>query len=168
MQYDVRDEHVRQPVAVVARVEQGHVENNYGSAALLREQPPLLQNLIVIAPESVDALDDDHVFWSERSKETLVFGTCKVFAARFVHEHVIPIDAELCKRVELPVEVLVARGYTRIAVYAAHMIAFLLGYLCPRKAISCNIWLFFIPLHLHLVPAPMLHWRIPRTLELAA
>ena len=79
LQHYVRDDYACE-VAALARVEQRHVEDDYFRLFLLREQPPLLEYLSVVAPEAVYAFDDEGVAAAELVYEALVASAVEVFA----------------------------------------------------------------------------------------
>lgn len=71
LEHEVGNERVDQ-VTGLTGIEQQHVENSNISADLFGELASLFLNLAVVAPQSVDGIDDDHVALSQSLEEPFI------------------------------------------------------------------------------------------------
>ena len=116
LQNNVRDHHTGQVLALLC-VEQRHIQNDDVHLLLLRQEPPLLQNFIVIAPKPVDALDHDGISGFELSQEPLIPRPLEVLAGLLIHVDVAGRYAILHHSDFLPVLVLIAGRYPDIRIF---------------------------------------------------
>ena len=93
---------------------------SYFRLFFLREQPPLLEYLGVVASEAVYAFDDEGVAAAELVDEALVASAFEVFAGLAVEVDVFLGDAVFDHRGALAFFVLVSRGDADVGVLSAH------------------------------------------------
>ena len=87
---EVGDEFRREVVAVlVARVQEGQVDDYDGGSLLTCDDVELLNHLVVAASETVEAFHDQGVALREPRHECIVGGTVKVLAALLVHNDIL-------------------------------------------------------------------------------
>lgn len=108
LQHDIRDQLPGQ-VTPLPGIQQGHIQNHDGNALLLRQIAPLIQNLVVISPQPVDALDEQGVARLDFSAQPPVARTIKVLARFLVQNDVLPGDPRLQQSNPLPVLILILR-----------------------------------------------------------
>ena len=82
----------RQPPA---GIQQGHVQHHDVHPLLLGEQPPLLQDLPIVAPQTVDALDVEQIVFFQFPHQPPVLGAKEVLAGLLVQQDVALRHARL-------------------------------------------------------------------------
>ncbi len=97
-------------------VQQRHIQHRDVHPLLPGQNPPLLQNLPIVAPQAVYALDIEQVVFFQSPHHLAVLGTLKVLAGLLVHEEVPLRDGQLPHGDELPVLVLLPCADADIAV----------------------------------------------------
>ena len=97
------------------RVEQGHIENRDVGADIVREMAPLVENIGVASPQTIDARYHEEISAREVAHHALPLRTLKRGARKVIDIDVLFGNRKRPQRVQLPVYVLVARGYARIA-----------------------------------------------------
>ena len=97
-------------------VQQGHIQHYNVDALLLGENPPLLQNLAVVAPQPVDALDIEQIVRLQLFDQLLVLGPLEILAGLLVQEDVLFRDGQFPHGGQLPVLVLITGADANIAI----------------------------------------------------
>jgi len=82
-------------VLAPAGVQQRHIQHHNVDALLLGQNPPLLQNLAVVAPQPVDALDVEQIVRLQSSDQLLVLGPLKILARLLVQKDILLRDGQL-------------------------------------------------------------------------
>ena len=113
---DIRHQRARQ-VPALPSVQQGHVQHDDGGPSRLGDAGPLLQDLVVIAPQPVDTLDYQYVPRLKCLHQPLIQGPVKIFPRLLFHGDVFWSHAELPQGRHLAVLFLAACGYAGIAVH---------------------------------------------------
>ena len=116
LQHDVRQKGAHQVLAP-AGVQQGHIQHHDVGPLFLGDDPPLLQNLPVVAPQPVDALDTEQVIFSQPPQQPIVLGPVKVLAGLLVQIGILLRHPGLPEGDPLPVLVLIPAGHPDIAVH---------------------------------------------------
>ena len=106
MQHQVGDEGACQVLAPGPRVQQRHVQDNDVHPLFLGDDPPLLQNLPIVAAQPVNTLCDQQIAGAQLFYETLVSGAVKVFSGLLVHINVLFGNPKLRQRNHLTLFVL--------------------------------------------------------------
>ena len=88
-------------------VQQRHVQHADIHPALLGQEAPLLENLLVVAAQPVDAVQEQQVPAPQPVQEALVLRPAEVLAALLVQEDVLPAQAQTLQGLELAGLVLV-------------------------------------------------------------
>ena len=94
LQDDVAEEGAHQVLAPPG-VQQGHVQHHDIHPLLLGKQTPLVQNLPVVAPQAVDAVEIEQIVPPELPHQALVLGAVKVLPRLLVGEDVPRRDIQL-------------------------------------------------------------------------
>ena len=103
-------------VLAPAGVQQRHIQHHNVDFLFLSKNPPLFQNLAVVASQPVDALDVEQIVRLEFSDQLFVLGTVKVLAGLLVHEDILLRDGHFPQSNQLPVLVLLPGADPDIAV----------------------------------------------------
>ena len=115
LQNDVRDQRSGQ-VAASPRIQQRHVQHDDGDRFFLRQQPPLLQDLLIISAEAVNALDNQRVAAFQPAHEAFVLRPLKILSGLLVHKDLLFPYPEALQSDELPLLVLLLRRYPCVTV----------------------------------------------------
>ena len=115
MQDNIAEEGPHQVLAP-AGVQQRHIHHHDVNTLLLGQNPPLFQNLAVVAAQPVDALDIEQVVRLQLFDQLLVLGPLKILAGLLVQKDILLRDGQLPHGDQLPVLVLVTGADPDIAV----------------------------------------------------
>ena len=116
LQNDVGDELAGEVAVLRAGVQKRHIQNEDIRADVFGYVPPFLYYHIVIASQSVNGLDDEHVALFESAHELFVIFALEVLAGLFVGEDMAFVYAVGEKAVDLSVEILVGSGNTAVSI----------------------------------------------------
>ena len=116
MEHDVRDQRTGQ-VAAPARVEQRHIQHDDGRSFLFCDDAPLLQDLFIISPETVDALDDKGVAVLQFSQQPPIAVPVKILAGLLIQNDLAVVQPKLPQGDELALLVLFSCGYSCVTVF---------------------------------------------------
>lgn len=97
-------------------VEQRHVEHDDVHALVFRDDAPLVQDLLVIAPQPVDGFDHEHIARAHPAQQLPVLRSVEILAAELIHKDVLFRHRKFGERDALPVLVLFFRGYANVPV----------------------------------------------------
>ena len=97
LKHNIRNQRSGQIVPLPC-VEQGHVEHHDIHLFLFCENPPLLQNFIIIPAKPVDALDDKRIARLELFDQALIDRTLKILARLLLLIDLLLEDAKLPAR----------------------------------------------------------------------
>ena len=115
LQNDIRDQRARQ-VPAFSRVEQRHIDHADIHILFPRQKPPLILHLLVIAPQPVDALDDEQIARSQLPHQLPVLRAVKILARAFVNVDAAILHASRVQRDQLPLLILILAGNADIAI----------------------------------------------------
>lgn len=132
LQHQIRDEGARQILIRAARVEQRHIKNDDIRLFRLRDIAPLIQNLLVIAAQPIDRLDDQRILRLETPQETLVARAVEILAAELIQINVALRYGKLPQRNHLAILALFLCGYAHIAVNRSFHDKYLLKMIFPQ------------------------------------
>ena len=76
-------------ISVLPGIQQGHIQHDNGRALLFGNDPPLLQNLIVISAQAVNALDHKGIARLQPADQPPVIRARKILAGLLVHEDLL-------------------------------------------------------------------------------
>lgn len=116
LEHDVRDQRTGQ-VAAPARVEQRHIQHDDSRTLLLGDDAPLLQNLFIISPKTVDALDDKGIAVFQFSQQPPVAAPVEILARLLIQNDLTIVQPELPQGDELTLLVLFSCGYSCVTVF---------------------------------------------------
>ena len=152
LEHQIGDEGAHQ-VFAAAGVQQGHVDDADIHAGLLGQGPPLVLDLLIVAPQPVDAQDIEQVARLQPFHQFFVLRTVEVLAGLLVHIDVPLWDLPAVQRDHLPVLVLVGAGYPDVSIdlfwhrspsvsYLAHRLALWSSILQDRgrRCLSISSW----------------------------
>lgn len=117
LQNDVAEKRSHQILAA-PRIQQRHIQHHDVYAFLLCQHAPLLQNLCVIPPETVYALDAEQVVSFHFAQQLFVLRPVEVLARLLVHVDVTVGYSRLMERDALPVIVLLPAADPYVSVCA--------------------------------------------------
>ena len=80
LQHDIRDQRSRK-IPALASVQQRHIQYNNGCLLLFRDDPPLLQNFIIVSSQPVNALDDESIARLDSFQQAEICRPVKIYAA---------------------------------------------------------------------------------------
>ena len=83
LQHNVAEESTQQILSPPG-VQQGHIQHHNINAFFFGEEPPLLQNFCVVAPQTVDALDIEQIVFFYFSEQLFILRAVKILARLFV------------------------------------------------------------------------------------
>ena len=115
MQNNITEESPHQ-VLTPSSIQQGHIQHYNVNALLFGEDAPLIQNLAIVAPETVNAFDVEQIVFFQSSHQLFVLRTLKVLAALLVHEDILFRDVQLTQGDKLAIFVLVLCTDTDITI----------------------------------------------------
>ena len=118
LEHDIRDQRTGQ-VAAPARVKQRHIQHDDGRSFLFCDDAPLLQDLFIISPETVDALDDKGVAVFQFSQQPPVAASVKILAGLLIQNDLAVVPPKLPQGDELALLILFSCGNSRVAVFHA-------------------------------------------------
>ena len=113
---DVGDQHACE-IPALAGVQQGHIQHHDGHLLFLGQQPPLLQDLVIVPPQPVDALDDKGVPGFQFAYQPPVSGAVKILARLLVHDDTVSLNPKFPHGDDLPILVLILCGNPDVSVY---------------------------------------------------
>ena len=116
LQDDIRDQRTRQ-IPAFSRIEQRHIQHHDGRAFFLCNDAPLLQNFLIIAPQTVDALDNKRIAVFQFAHQPSVLRPLEVLSGLLVHENCSFHNSKASQRNQLPLRVLFLCRYTCIPIF---------------------------------------------------
>ena len=136
LQYDVRDQRSGQ-IPALPRIQQRHVQNDDLGFFLFCENSPLLQDLIIIPSEPVNALDDKGIARLDLFDEAAINRSVEVLSRNLICEYLLSTHTKFCQRDNLPVRVLLFGGYVIVkSVLTIFILFFLLSLFLMISAIK--------------------------------
>ena len=116
LEHNVRDQRTGQ-VPALPGVQQGHIQHDDGRSLGLCDEAPLLQDLLVVPPQPVNALDHQHVPGLEHLDQLLVQRPVKALARLLFYCDPLQAHTKFLERRHLTVLLLASGGYAGIAVH---------------------------------------------------
>ena len=98
-------------------VQQGHIQHHNGRLLLLGDDAPLLQNFLIIAPQTVDALYNKGIAVFQFPERAQIGRTLKILAGLLVHINLLFPDSKGAQGNPLPFPVLFPGGYPDVAIF---------------------------------------------------
>ena len=115
LQDNIRDEGAGQ-IPSIAGIEQRHIQYHHRDPFLFGQQPPLLQNFLIVPAQTVDRLDREDIPRPQGAEQPFVGGPVEILAALFVQINAFVRHAKLMQGDDLPCFVLLPGGYPDIPV----------------------------------------------------
>lgn len=115
LKYDVAEKRTNE-IFSSASVKKRHIDDHDIYPLFLCENAPLFLDFLIIAAETVDALDHEEISGTEFSDEFFVLRPVKIFAGQFVHVYIFRWYAVITHADLLPVFVLITRTDANITI----------------------------------------------------
>jgi len=84
-------------------VQQGHIQHDNIHLLLLGQDAPLLQNLTIIAPQTINALDIEQIVFFQPPQQLPIHGAVEILPRLLVHIDVPGVDVQRRQRIQLTI-----------------------------------------------------------------
>ena len=123
LQHDIAQKGSHQ-VFATSGIQKRHIQHHDINPLVLSQNPPLLQDLSVIAPQAVNALDIEQIVLLESTQHLFILRSLEVLAGLLIHENVLLWNLKLPQRNHLPVLILISAADPDISIYVSHLSPF--------------------------------------------